>query len=84
MPLPPLLFNLEKFKKMLFGTKHERLVATDNKRAHPQLSLDLDAETIAACKITRVTKVEYIQTKTEVTPNPPKAHPARIKLPEHL
>lgn len=76
--------QLEKFKKMIFGSKHERFVATDDNKTTLQLKLDLDADTIAACKITDATKVEYIRTTTEVTPNPPKAHPGRMKLPEHL
>ena len=79
-----LTLQLDKFKKMLFGSKSERFVATDDNKNNLQLKLDLDAETIAACKITDATKVEYIRTKTEVTPNPPKAHPGRMKLPEHL
>src|SRR4051812_16609596 len=76
--------QLEQLKKMIFGSRHERFVATDDNKANPQLSLDLDAETIAACKITDATKVSYIRTKTEVTENKPKAHPGRMKLPEHL
>ena len=72
------------FKKMIFGSRHERFVATDDNKIKLQLSLALDAETIAQCKITDATKVEYIRTKTEVTENKPKAHPGRMKLPEHL
>jgi transposase len=79
-----LALQLDKFKKMLFGSKNERFVATADNKSTLQLKLNLDAETIAACKITDATKVEYIRTKTEVTPNPPKAHPGRMKLPEHL
>src|SRR3954462_6353951 len=79
-----LTVQLEKFKKMLFGSKNERFVTTDNNKTNLQLKLDLDAETIAACKITDATRVEYIRTKTELTPNPPKAHPGRMKLPEYL
>jgi transposase len=76
--------QLDKFKKMIFGSKSERFVAVNESKSDLQLKLDLDAETIAVCKITDATKVEYIRTKTEVTPNPPKAHPGRMKLPEHL
>jgi transposase len=79
-----LALQLQKFKKMVFGSKNERFVATDDNKPTLQLKLDLDAETIAACKITDATRVEYIRTKTELTPNPPKAHPGRMKLPEHL
>src|SRR3954468_12233347 len=69
---------------MIFGSKNERFVATDENKATSQLSLDLDAETIAACKITDTKQVSFIRTKTEVRENKPKAHPGRMKLPEHL
>src|SRR4051812_45848906 len=78
-----LTHELEQFKKMIFGSKQERFVP-DTDKSNSQLSLALDAETVAACKITDATKVEYIRTKTEVTENKPKAHPGRMKLPEHL
>jgi len=78
-----LTHQLAQFKKMIFGSRHERFVATDDNKPNPQLSLALDADTIAQCKITDATKVEYIRTKTEVT-NKPIAHPGRMKLPEHL
>ncbi len=79
-----LTHQLAQLKKIIFGSRHERFVATDDNKANPQLSLALDAETIAQCKITDATKVEYIRTKTEVTENKPKVHPGRMKLPEHL
>jgi transposase len=50
-----LTVELEKFKKMLFGSKHERFEATDDNKINLQLKLDLDAETIATCKITDAT-----------------------------
>jgi len=76
--------DIAQLKKMVFGSKSERFVPTDDSKVNPQLNLGLDAETIAACKITDATKVSYVRTKTEVTPNPPKAHPGRMSLPEHL
>lgn len=79
-----LTHQLAQFKKMIFGSRHERFVATDDNKTNPQLSLALDADTIAQCKITDATKIEYIRTKTEVTVNKPKAHPGRMKLPDHL
>jgi transposase len=85
-----LTHQLAQLKKMIFGSRHERFVATDDNpqdavhKANPQLSLALDADTIAQCKITDATKVEYIRTKTEVIQNKPKAHPGRMKLPGHL
>jgi len=79
-----LAHDLAQLKKMVFGSKSERFVATDDNNANPQLTLALDAETIAQCKITEKTEISYTRTKTEVVPNPPKAHPGRMKLPEHL
>ena len=67
-----LMHDVAQLKKMVFGSQSERFVPTDESKVNPQLSLDLDAETIAACKITAATKVAYIRTKTEVIPNPPK------------
>src|SRR5437870_4655926 len=76
--------QLEQLKKMIFGSRHERFVPASDNKSNPQLSLTLDADTIAQCKITDATKVSYIRTKTEVTANKPKEHPGRMKLPEHL
>jgi transposase len=78
------LHELAQFKKMVFGSKSERFVSADENKLNSQLSLDLDAETIATCKITATTKVSYERTKTEVIPHPVKTHPGRMKLPDHL
>jgi transposase len=74
--------QLAQLTKMIFGSKHERFVSSDN-TGNLQLKLNLEAETIEACKITDATKVEYIRTKTQVMENK-KSHPGRMKLPEHL
>ena len=42
LKIASLAFELDKLKKMIFGSKHERFVATNDKDANPQLSLDLD------------------------------------------
>lgn len=80
------IHQLAQLKKMIFGSRHERFEAADPDnllgKTSVQLSLGLDADTIAACKITEATEVKYIRTKTEVTPNKP--HPGRMALPEHL
>ncbi len=74
--------ELAQLKKMIFGSKHERFVPSDN-TGSLQLSLGLEADTIEACKITDATKIEYIRTKAQVIENK-KLHPGRMKLPEHL
>src|SRR6266545_5306414 len=62
-----LTHQLEQLQKIIFGSKHERFVPTDESKTNLQLTLDLNADTIAQCKITEATKVEYIRTKTQVT-----------------
>ncbi|MEO7044669.1 MAG: IS66 family transposase [Ferruginibacter sp.] len=77
--------EVAKLRKMIFGVKVERFVpAADATASQLQLALDLQAETVAQCKITGATTVEYVRTKMEVIPAQPKAHPGRMKLPEHL
>ena len=75
--------QLDQLKKMIFGSKHERFVPSNNSINNLQLSLNLEAETIEQCKITDATKIEYIRTKTQVIEDK-KPHPGRMKLPEHL
>jgi transposase len=76
--------QLEQLQKMIFGSRHERFVPAGDNKTNPQLSLALQAEIIAQCKITEGKKIEYIRTKTEVTQNRPQSHPGRMKLPDHL
>jgi transposase len=78
------MHDLAQLKKMAFGSKSERFIPTDDSKINLQLSLGLNAETIAQCKITDVTKFTVTRTKTEVIPNAPKSHPGRMKLPDHL
>jgi len=80
-----LRFELDQLRRMVFGSRRERFVpAPGITKAELQLALDLDADTIAECKITSVSKVEYIRTQAKVTAAAPKAHPGRMKLPGHL
>src|SRR6478609_6934866 len=83
LKIASLTHQLHQLQKMIFGSKSERFVAADT-AASAQLSLALDAATIAQCKLTDATKVAYIRTKTELTENKPKAHPGRMQLPSHL
>jgi len=72
-------------RRMMYGARREYFKPEPGVTARElQLSLDLDAETIAQCKLTGAKRVEYIRTKAEVIANKPKAHPGRMKLPEHL
>ena len=83
LKIAELTHQLQQLQKMIFGSHQERFVATDDSKENPQLALALDADTIAACKITDAKTVQYIRTKTEVT-HKPMAHPGRMKLPENL
>lgn len=77
--------EVAKLRKMIFGVRVERFIPSpDATPAQLQLALDLSAETLAHCKITAATTVEYVRTKVEVIPSKPKSHPGRMKLPEHL
>jgi transposase len=72
-------------RKLIFGVRAERFIpASDATVAQLQLALDLSAETVAQCKITSATTIEYVRTKVEVIPLKPKPHPGRMKLPDHL
>lgn len=77
--------EVAKLRKMIFGVRTERFIPSpDATPAQLQLALDLSAETVAQCKITNTTTIEYVRTKVEVIPAKPRAHPGRMKLPEHL
>lgn len=73
--------QLSQLQKMIFGSRHERYVPTS---VHPsQLTLDIQAEPVAACKIVDAKEITYIRSNTVVTQKPLQ-HPGRMKLPEHL
>lgn len=74
--------ELAQLKKMIFGSKHERFVPTQATQP-VQLSLNIQAEAIAAVKITDVKKIEYTKATQSITGNN-KLHPGRNPLPEHL
>lgn len=77
--------EVAQLRKMIFGVKTERFIPSPQATAAQlQLALDLSAETVALCKITSAKTVEYVRTKVEVIPATLKAHPGRMKLPEHL
>ena len=77
--------EIAKLRKMIFGVKAERFIpAADVTASGLQLALDLSVETVAHCKLTSATTVEYVRTRVQVVPDKPKAHPGRMKLPGHL
>lgn len=73
--------ELAQLKKIIFGSKQERFVANDAITPE-QLSLNLQAEAIAAVKITDAKKISYTKLTKEITPA--KLHPGRNPLPEYL
>jgi len=73
--------ELAQLKKIIFGSKQERFVGGDAITPQ-QLSLNIQAETVAAVKITDVKKIEYTKVTGQMISN--KLHPGRTPLPGHL
>lgn len=73
--------QLAQLQKMIFGSRHERFIPSDNNTA--QLSLGINAEATATCNITDAKKISYIKTTIAVEQKP-LVHPGRMKLPENL
>lgn len=73
--------QLDQLKKMIFGSRHERFIPVDS--SHPQLALDLEAETIGAGTITSTKQISYTRNKVAIETKP-LVHPGRMKLPESL
>ncbi len=77
--------EIARLRRLIFGVRVERFVPSPDATVRDlQLVLELDAETVAHCKITSATTVEYVRTKLEVVPVKPRPHPGRMKLPSHL
>jgi transposase len=72
--------QLKELQRLIYGSKHERFIATENNPT--QLSLDIQAEAVAQCNIIDVKKIEYTRITKEFVEK--KEHPGRMKLPEHL
>ncbi len=73
--------QLGQLQKMIFGSRHERYVAAESNPS--QLTLDMQAESIAACNIAEAKKITYVRSNTTIEQKPLQ-HPGRMKLPEHL
>lgn len=70
--------ELANLKRLIFGSKNERFVPAES--VPSQLTLDIQADAVAACSVTKTQKIEYVRNTTVIT----KEHPGRTKLPEHL
>jgi len=73
--------QLSQLQKMIFGSRQERFVPAEINPA--QLSLAIQAETVAACSVTAAQKISYTRTEAAVEQKPLQ-HPGRSKLPESL
>lgn len=73
--------QLNQLKKMIYGSRQERFIPTDNNPA--QLSLPIEAHAAVACNIIETQKISYTRHITTV-PHTKKDHPGRTKLPDHL
>lgn len=70
--------ELANLKRLIFGSKNERFLPAESTSS--QLSLDMQAEAVATCSVTKAQKIEYTRSTTQTI----KEHPGRTKLPEHL
>ena len=73
--------QLSQLQKMIFGSRQERFIPAAVNTT--QLSLDIQAEPVAACSITSAQKISYTRTNITVEPKP-LIHPGRMKLPDSL
>lgn len=72
--------ELDQLKRMIYGSRSERIIAHEPNPA--QLSLSMQAEQIQATSVTAAQKITYTRKGTqEVKPD---VHPVRSKLPDHL
>lgn len=73
--------ELEQLKKIIYGSRQERFVAT---ATHPsQLTLSINTETTEQCAVGTAQKIEYTRSKAIET-NINKVPTGRMKLPESL
>jgi transposase len=73
--------QLAQLQKMIFGSRHERFIAAESNPS--QLTLNIQAESTAACSVTAAKKITYVRNSVSVDPKPLQ-HPGRMKLPESL
>jgi len=73
--------QLSQLQKMIFASRQERFTTSDVNPS--QLSMDLEADAVAACSVVDAKKISYTRSKVAISENPP-VHHGRMKLPEHL
>lgn len=73
--------QLKELQRLLYGSRHEKFIPSNTNSS--QLALDIEAEEVAAVKITDAKKIEYTRFTKQVTENKT-VHPGRCKLPDHL
>lgn len=73
--------QLDQLKKMIFGSKHERFIPSQQNSS--QLLLDVQPEQFASCNVTDAKRISYVKTNSTAEQRP-LAHPGRMKLPESL
>ncbi len=73
--------QLSQLKKLIYGSRQERFIPTDNNPS--QLTLSIEAHAAVACNIIDTQKISYTRHITTV-PHTKKDHPGRTKLPDHL
>ena len=73
--------ELDQLKKIIFGSRQERFVPWDTNPS--QLSLDIQAEEVAAVSLSDAKKITYVRTSSKAEQKP-LVHPGRMKLPESL
>lgn len=71
--------RLDQLEKMIFGSRQERFVAP----APTQMSLDIQAQTVATVTLTDTKQIAYTRAEVSVEKKP-LVHPGRGKLPDHL
>ncbi len=78
--LSMLSFELDQLKKMIYGSRHERFVTSEQNPA--QLSLGIQAEPIQVTSLTSAQQITYTRKGTQQLKS--FIHPVRTKLPDHL
>ncbi|MBA3972505.1 MAG: hypothetical protein H0X46_10285, partial [Bacteroidetes bacterium] len=71
--------QLSQLKKLIYGSRQERFIPTDNNPS--QLTLSIESQAAVACNIIDTQKISYTRYTATVS-EIKKDHPGRTKLPE--